>query len=331
MQQNSLTAKDTRGSMTGTKAQLVFAGIVIVAVVVLLLVFNLLAHGKFLEWMNIKIVLANMVYPTFMAWGMCFIFACGYTDMSWGAVVVLASFGVGVFGNMYGLAGALIAGIVIGTSLVFINFCVFAFTKIPSWIASLSLAMIYEAAAVALYVGRSTGSLVEAPLDKNLRILGQLPWSMLVLAAGFIIIYFVYNRTIIGFNIRAIGGNTAVSRSLGVNVNKTLLWVGLICGLLIGVTSFLQESYSGITTVKTGLSSIFLIFQPLAIALLADIMQKKVNIVIAVPLCAFLLYSLFNLLTLMHVPSGTLQEALLCAFLIVFAVIGQRGIKGVVK
>ena len=85
----------------------------------------------------------------------------------------------------------------------------------------------------------------------------------------------MYNRTIIGFNIRAIGGNTAVARALGVNVNKTLLWVGLICGLLIGVASFLQESYSGITTVKTGLSSIFLIFQPLAIALLAEIHAKE--------------------------------------------------------
>jgi ribose/xylose/arabinose/galactoside ABC-type transport system permease subunit len=191
--------------------------------------------------------------------------------------------------------------------------------------------MIYEAIAVFLYTGASTGPLVEASFNKELRILGQLPWSLLVLAVGFIIIYLVYNRTIIGFNIRAIGGNPAVSRALGVNMQKTLLWVGLICGLLIGVTSFLQESYSGITTVKTGLSSIFLIFQPLAIALLAEILQKKINIIIAVPVCGFLLYAAFNLLTLMHVPSGTLQEALLCLFIIVFAIVGQRGVKGVVK
>lgn len=331
MQQNSLIAKGTPAGTGGTKAQLVFAGIFIAALAVVFFVFNLLTHGTFLEWMNLKIILAGMVYPTFMAWGMCFLFACGYSDMSWGGVVVLASFGTGVFGNMYGFAGALIAGVVIGAFLVFMNFCVFAFTKIPSWIASLSLAMVYEAVGVFLRVGKTTGPLVEAPLNKDLRILGQLPWSLLVLAAGFLIVYFIYNRTIIGFNIRAIGGNTAVARSLGVNVIRTLLWVGLICGLLIGVTSFLQESYSGYTTVKTGLSSIFLIFQPLAIALLAEILQKKINIIIAVPICAFLMYAAFNLLTLLHVPSGTLQEALLCLFIIVFAVVGQRGVKGVVK
>lgn len=134
-----------------------------------------------------------------------------------------------------------------------------------------------------------------------------------------------------GFNVRAIGGNQAVARSLGVNISKTLLKVGLTCGLLVGVASFLQESYAGLTTVKTGLSSIFLIFQPLAIAMLAQILQKKINIVIGVPICAFLIYAVFNVLTLMHVPSGTLQEALLCLFLIVFGIIGQRGVKGVVK
>ena len=331
MQHNSLPAKGTPGSTGGMKAQLVFAGIFIVAVAVVFFIFNLLTHGNFLEWMNIKIILANMVYPTFMAWGMCFLFACGYSDMSWGGVVVLASFGSGVFGNMYGLPGVIIAGVVIGTSLVFLNFCIFAFAKIPSWIASLSLAMIYEAIGVFLSVGKTTGPLVAAPLLKELRVLGMLPWSLLVLAAGFVIVYFVYNRTIIGFNIRAIGGNAIVARSLGVNVIKTLLWVGLISGLLIGVTSFMQESYSGFTTVKTGLASIFLIFQPLAVALLAQILQKKINIIIAVPVCAFLMYAVFNLLTLMHVPSGTLQEALLCLFIIAFAIIGQRGVKGVVK
>jgi ribose transport system permease protein len=93
---NKLNCQGHAGGTDGIKAQLVFAGIFIVAVAALFIIFNLFTHGNFLEWMNIKIILANMVYPTFMAWGMCFIFACGYSDMSWGGVVVLASFGTGV-------------------------------------------------------------------------------------------------------------------------------------------------------------------------------------------------------------------------------------------
>jgi ribose transport system permease protein len=93
----------------------------------------------------------------------------------------------------------------------------------------------------------------------------------------------------------------------------------------------LQQSYAGQTTVKTGLTSINMIFQPLAIYLLAQIIQKRVNIVICVPICAFILYSIFNLLTILGVPSGTLQEAFLGGFIVVFGIIGSRGVKGVVK
>jgi ribose transport system permease protein len=179
MQQNSLTAKGAPGGGSGVKSQLVFVGIFVVVVAAAFFLFNLLTHGNFLEWMNVKIIIANMVYPTFMAWGMCFIFACGYSVLSWGGVVVLASFATGIFGNMYGFAAWLVSGIVIGMLLVFINFCIFAFAKIPSWIASLSLAMIYEAIAVFLSVGVKTGPLVAAPLVKELRVLRPLPGSIM--------------------------------------------------------------------------------------------------------------------------------------------------------
>jgi ribose/xylose/arabinose/galactoside ABC-type transport system permease subunit len=327
----SAVENEERTSLQGSTRTWIFALGVIAVCGVLFFLFNTLTHGVFLEWSNIQILLGQMVWPSFMAWGMTFLFACGYTDLSWGAVVVLGSFATGVFGNMWGLGGAIIAGVLVGSALVFINFCVFSFTKIPSWIAGISLAMVYEAVSVFLKTNAKTGPLVEEALHKELQVLAQLPQCLIILVIGFVIIYFIYNKTSIGFNIRSIGGNQKVALALGVNLKKTLLWVGLITGLLIGVTSFLQESYSGYTTVKTGLTSIFLIFQPLAIALLADIMQKRINVIIAVPLCSFLLFAVFNCLTLMHVESGTYQEAILGLFLIVFGVVGQRKVKGVVK
>ena len=327
--------KNKMADIRSLKSKLVFLVIFFAAIVIAFFVFDYLTDGYFLDFpnnmMNMRIVLSSIVYPTFLAWGMCFIFACGFSDMSWGSVVVLASFSTGVFGNAYGFAAALLAGVLVGTFLVFLNFCIFAYTKIPSWIASISLAMVYEAIGLFLRVSSSTGSFIEAPLKTELRTLGHLPWSFIVIIIGLVIVYFLYEHTTIGFNIRAIGGNSSVAQALGVNLNKTLMLVGLICGILLGVASFLQQSYNGYTTVKSGLASIQLILQPLAIARLADILQKKINIIIAVPICAFLMYAAFNILTLLHLPSGTLQEALLALFLIIFAIIGQRGVKGVVK
>jgi ribose transport system permease protein len=311
--------------------QLVFFLLLLAAIAVIALLFNFFAGGRFLEATNIMIVISHIVWPTFVAWGLCFLFACGYTDLSIGAVLVLGSFATTIFGNWLGYPGVILGGLFVGTLVTFINFNVFAFTKIPSWIAGISLAMIYEAVAVSLKVNKATSSLIYAEMRKDLRILGDLPWSLVLLAVGFIAAYIIYNRTSVGLNIRALGGNKEVAKALGINIIKTLLWVGLICGLFIGFAAIVQQSVAGRTTVKTGLTSIYVVFQPLAIVLLAQILQKRLNIIIAVPICAVIIYAVFNLLTILGVPSGTLQEAFLGAFLIAFGIFGQRGVKGVVK
>ncbi len=310
---------------------LVFFLILVAAIIVVAIIFNFVAGGRFLEWTNITVIISHIVWPTFIAWGICFLFACGYTDLSVGAIMVLGSFATCIFGNWYGYPGVILGGLIVGTLLVFINFNVFAFTKIPSWIAGISLAMIYEAVAVFLKVNKVTEDLIYAEMDKSLRILGKLPYSIILLAVGFVAAYIIYNRTSVGLNIRALGGNKDVAKALGINILKTLLWVGVICGIFIGIAGIVQESVAGRTTVKTGLTSIYVVFQPLAIVLLAQILQKRLNIIIAVPVCAIIIYAIFNLLTILGIPSGTLQEAFLGAFLIVFGIIGQRGHKGVVK
>jgi len=310
---------------------LIFFLMLIAIIAAFAVFFNFVTGGDFLERTNVTVIISHIVWPTFVAWGICFLFACGYTDLSIGAIIVLGSFATCIFGNWYGYPGVMLGGLIVGTLLTFLNFNVFAFTEIPSWIAGISLAMIYEAVAVFLKVGKSTADLIYAEIDKSLRILGRLPWSIILLAAGFVAAYIIYNRTTVGLNIRAIGGNKEVAKALGINIVKTLLWVGLISGIFIGIASIVQESVAGRTTVRTGLTSIYVVFQPLAIVLLAQILQKKINIIIAVPICAVIIYAVFNLLTILGVPSGTLQEAFLGAFLILFGIIGQRGYKGVVK
>jgi ribose transport system permease protein len=308
-----------------------FFAVFIAALTVIASVVNCFTDGMFLEAKNAQIILSNSIYPTFIAWALCFLFACGYTDLSLGGVVILGSFAACAFGNLYGYPGVILGGLITGTLPVFINFTIFAFTKIPSWIAGISLAMIYEAISVWLRANSVTRPYIDAELNRDFRALGQFPMNVILLVAGFIIVYFVFNRMNVGLNIRAVGGNEAVSRSLGVNVLKTLLWVGLICGLLIGAASFIQQSYNVKTTTMTGLMSIQLLFKPLAITLLAQILQRWINIIVATPFCSLIIYAAFNGMTFFGVPSGTLQDICLCAFLIAFGIGGQRGVKEVVK
>lgn len=323
----TLTAKKADKQQSSAKALI----ILVIAMVVLGVIVNLITGGRFLTLKNVEIIISNSVYPTFIAWGLCFLFACGYTDMSMGGVLVVGSFAACAFGNAWGYPGVIIGGLLAGTLLIFINFGIFAATKIPSWIASISLAMIYEAVSIWLRTWKVTKKFVDTELSRDFRALGQWPLNFIILIVGFIVVYFVYNRTTIGLNVRALGGNTGVARALGINIPKTILWVGLICGILMGVACIVQESYNGKTFAVSGLTSIQLIFKPLAIALLAQILQKWINIIIVVPFCSVIIYAIFNIMTFFGIPSGTLQDVCLGAFVIIFGIIGQWGVKEVVK
>lgn len=305
-------------------------GLIAVMVVVGVIV-NLFTDGQFLTPKNIEIIVSNSVYPTFIAWALCFLSACGYTDLSMGGVLVLGSFGACAVGNAMGYPGVIIGGIVVGTLLVCVNFGIFTATRIPSWIASISLALIYEALTVILRTGKLTKPLVDTELSRDFRALGQFPLNVVILIIGFVVVYFVYNRTTIGLNVRAVGGNTNVSKALGIHVGKTVLAVGLIAGLLMGVACVIQESYNGKTFAMSGLTSIQMIFKPLAISLLAEILSRRINVILAVPFCSIIIYAVFNIMTFFGIPSGTLQDVFLGAFVIVFGIIGQRGTKEVVK
>ncbi len=295
------------------------------------LLAHLITGGMFLESSNAKAIFSNCVYPCFVAWALCFNFACGYTDLSLGGVIVLGSFTACACGNAWGYPGMIIATLVVCVVLVFFNFFIFAYTKIPSWIASISLAMIYEAIGVFLRANPSTNSYFAAELGKGLRVLAAWPYNLIILVVALVFVYLIYSRTSLGMNARAIGGNANVSKVLGININRTLLCIGLMCGVLIGIASILQESYNVLTTAMSGLVSLQMIYKPLAIALLAQVLQKRINIILAVPFCALIIYGIFNLMTFFGVPSGTLQDLILGIFLIIFGAIGHTRTKEVVK
>lgn len=317
------------------KTQLRFAGIFIAAVIVVFFVIDLITGGKFLDFernmQNIKNILGVSMGYTFLVWAQCFMIACGYRDLSWGALMILVAYSMNIFGNRFGIFASVLAAVITGTVFLFLNFCIFAIVKIPAWIASLALAMLYESFGLYLYLGRETKSLVDVALDINLRTFGRLPWSLIIMLVGLVIVYFIYGRTTIGFNIRAIGGNQQVASALGISVRKTLLQMGFICGLLLGIGMFVQHSYNGFSMANSGFSSVALMFYPMAIAQLANTLSTRINVIVAAPVCAFLLFSVFNLLTLFGVQSGTLQEGVLALFLVTFAAIARRGYKGVSK
>lgn len=305
--------------------------IIVIAALALLVVLNVVVDGKFLTFQNFTIILSAATVPAFVAWGFSYLFACGITDLSAGAIIVLAATASAIVGNALGYVPMFIAAVLVGVLCLAVNMTLFQVTKIPPWIAGLGMTMVYET--IAGYYSQvrvSQGLRVEGLADE-MRVLGRSPAIYIMLVIGFIIAYVTYNKTSIGLNARAVGGNADVAQMMGINTRRALMLGGLMAGFFFGFAGVMKESYAGYVVAQTGLSSLSTVFQPLAAVLMAQALQKHINIAIGIPISTFLIAMIFNILTLMGVPSGTFQEFLLGVIVVVFGITAQRNVKGVVK
>lgn len=307
------------------------SAILILVIAVGLLVINFLTHGKFLTPSNIAIIISTAAVPSLIAWGVNFIFASDITDLSAGAIIVITGTVAGTLGNAYGYIPMILGSVIIGILCVCFNFTVFRVTKIPPWIAGLGMTMIYEAIIGYYSQLRIAQGLKVVSMHSEMRKFGFMPWIYVAMAVGFLAAYIIYNRTSLGLNLRAVGSNQEVAKMMGINPQKALMYGAVVAGFFFGFAGFVKESYAGYVLAQTGLSSISTIFQPIAAVLLAQALQRYINIIIAIPIGTCVIASIFNILTLMGVPSGTFQEAMLGLIVIVFGIIAQRRIKGVVK
>ena len=80
----------------------------------------------------------------------------------------------------------------------------------------------------------------------------EIPYLIFYLAIAAIIMWFIWNKTKLGKNMFAIGGNPEAAAVSGVNVVKNIMIIFIISGILYGIAGFLEAARAGSTTTATG-------------------------------------------------------------------------------
>lgn len=80
----------------------------------------------------------------------------------------------------------------------------------------------------------------------------EIPYLIIYAAIIAIIMAFIWNKTTLGKNMFAIGGNPEAAAVSGVNITKNIMLVYLISGILYGVAGFLEVARIGSATSITG-------------------------------------------------------------------------------
>ena len=218
---------------------------VVPAFVVLLIVFGLL-DDVFLTSNNIESVLAAAAVLMVLAIGQTFAVATAGIDLSMGSVLTLS--GV-VLGKLYSdgrsIWLAMLAAVLVGAGVGFLNGFVIARAKITDFIVTLGSLSIAAGLALVISDGMPVQVIDKVMLDLSTNSVGPLRWVVIVallVALGAHVLLF---HTRFGTHLLATGGNVEGSRAVGVRTARVKMAAYTISGAMAGLAAVLLVARIG--------------------------------------------------------------------------------------
>lgn len=216
----------------------------------LCIVFSALSP-RFLTPNNFSIVLQQTVVQLVVGLGMTFVIIAGSIDLSVGSIVALAAMAAASTSGTLGIF-SIIPAILVGTIAGFVNGLIFAKGKVPSFMVTLGTLVAYRG--IVLLALR--GAPISITNSSFLTVYGGrtagIPNAAIIAAVIVIITFVIFNYTVFGRQVRAIGGGERVSILTGIKVDRVKILMFTLLGLLCGLAGLLQSARVYAATAQLG-------------------------------------------------------------------------------
>lgn len=226
----------------------------------------------FLSWNNFTNILMQVSTRAIMALGVAGLIVLQGTDLSAGRVMGLsAAFAASLLqqttyaARMYpelgdiGLFIPFLVAVLVGVLFGIVNGIGVAVLKIHAFIITLGTQLI-GFGLINLYINsQKAGAQPLGTLNPRYTnfVTGRflnIPYVVFYLIVTAIIMWVIWNKTTLGKNMFAIGGNPEAAEVSGINIVKTILIVYVISGVLYGFAGFLEGGRLGSVNPNTGFS-----------------------------------------------------------------------------
>ncbi len=192
--------------------------------------------------------------------------AVGLTACITASLLQVTGYGAKMFPNLPTLPIPLVilAVVAVGGVIGLVNGFFVAKFKLHPFIVTLSTQLIiFGAVLLYLQIGGNGGQTlsglsqgyVEFVSGPLFRISGiALPRYVLYSAIITVIVWVIWNKTVFGRNMFAVGSNEEAARVSGINVFRTVVGVFILAGMLYGFTGFIESARIGSSASYTGLN-----------------------------------------------------------------------------
>lgn len=221
------------------------------AALILLFGFFSIRNGDtFYTSSNLLVILQQTVVLAIVAYGMTFVIVSGSIDLSVGSVVALTGVVTAVLTGGSGQFLAILVALMVGIAAGMINGLIFAYGRIPSFIVTLGMLQVGRGLTLVI----SGGAAKPLPFDGVLGYLGVLPWILVIGIVVTILAALLFQVTLFGRQVRAIGGNERVATLAGVPTRRVKVAVFAFSGFMAGLGGIVLASRLGTGSPTAGTS-----------------------------------------------------------------------------
>ncbi|MFV0475565.1 MAG: ABC transporter permease [Pikeienuella sp.] len=200
-----------------------------------------LSSDRFLTIGNGLIIMQQSAVLLVAAVAMTFVIVSGSIDLSVGSVVALSALAAAGLSGDLGV-WAVFPAIGVGLLCGAVNGLLFSYGRIPSFIVTLGTMVIFRGL-VLLYTRGAPVSISDRDflLFYTGRTFGA-PTIALIAVAATLVAAVIFNRMVLGAEVRAVGGGERVALLSGIRVQRVKLGVFVLCGALCGLAGLLQSA-----------------------------------------------------------------------------------------
>jgi ribose transport system permease protein len=215
----------------------------ILPILLLICILFALLSPNFLTAGNAVNILRQASINIVLATGMTFVILTGGIDLSVGSILAVAAV-VSVLVSLIPVLGwlAVPAGLLTGLLLGLANGALITFLNVPPFIVTLGSLTALRGAAYLVANGTTV-------INRELNFawignsyVGSLPWLVIIALLTVAVSWFVLRQTVLGVQIYAVGGNERAARLTGIKVNRVMLFVYGVSGLLSGLAGIMSAS-----------------------------------------------------------------------------------------
>ena len=217
----------------------------LIGFVIIIVVLNIMTHGKILTPKKLRLLFSQIYYPTIVATGVFFVMTLGSIDFTEGSTLGVASLVVSAL-SFINIPLAILGGILCGAAIGAINGFFHVKFKLQSFIVTICTMYLFRG--VCAYFTTETA----VPASAAIKALDNNALKIGITVAVLVVAWFLFTFTRIGNDVKAVGSGETAARFSGVHTDRVKFLAFVCAGALTGLAAFVNVIKVGSITATAG-------------------------------------------------------------------------------